>query len=448
MVVVYEAGAVSPQEIAVGLAGLGPLTFLVGESQHVRRVRPALERLGTVMQWSTDPDEDARRIRAMRPAAVITFSELALSRTALVAAAAGVTGHAPEMVDLLTDKVRQRARLRAAGVDDTPAWPVRAPTDWADAIAHVGLPAVVKPARGGGSRDTFLVREAGEGERLLAGLLARADQGSGPPAYVVESYLQGAPGAALGDYVSVESLCAAGDVRHFAVTGKLPLLPPFREAGQFWPAALTAEERVAVLDLTTRALLALEVRAGLAHTEIKLTASGPRIIEVNGRLGGHVNWLSKDSVGVDLVRMAGLAALGRLDDDQVPVPSSVFFQKHALAPTAPCRLLSVRGAREARRLPGVRGHRTLVALGEPLPGGVGTTELDLLWGRCEAPDELPAAIATVNRALTYELDIGGRALCMTGAELERWEPSAGGACETAQDDDELAALTTRSAIDA
>jgi hypothetical protein len=376
----------------------------------------------------------------MRPTAVITFSELALSRTALLAAAAGVSGHAPELVDLLTDKARQRARLRATGVDDTPAWPVLAPADWADAVAHVGLPAVLKPARGGGSRGTFLVREAAEGERLLAGVLGRADGRSEGPAYVAERYLRGAPGTLLGDYVSVESLCAGDDVQHLAVTGKLPLLPPFREAGQFWPAALPADERAAVLDLTTRALRALEVRTGLTHTEIKLTASGPRIIEVNGRLGGHINALSKDAVGVDLVRLAGLAALGRLDHVEVPVPSSVFFQKHALAPTVPCALLSVAGAREARRLPSVRGYRTLVPLGESLPGGVGTTELDLLWGRCEALYELPAVLAAANRTLTYELAVGGRALCMTGAELEQWEPPAGRPRETAQDGAELATL--------
>ena len=49
---------------------------------------------------------------------------------------------------------------------------------------------------------------------------------------------------------------------------------------------------------------------GLTHTELKLTASGPRIIEINGRLTGHMNLTTRSTLGIDLVRLGGLLALG------------------------------------------------------------------------------------------------------------------------------------------
>ncbi|MFD0531315.1 acetyl-CoA carboxylase biotin carboxylase subunit family protein [Kitasatospora arboriphila] len=131
----------------------------------------------------------------------------------------------------------------------------------------------MKPLYGGGSRDTHLVRD----EETLARLAERH-----PAGMMVEEYLQGRPSLPYGDYVSVESLCAPDRITHVSVSGKFPMAPPFREQGQFWPSALPPQDVAAVADLTTRALRALGVDFGVTHTEVKLTARGPRIIEVNG----------------------------------------------------------------------------------------------------------------------------------------------------------------------
>ena len=48
-----------------------------------------------------------------------------------------------------------------------------------------------------------------------------------------------------------------------------------------------------MLDIASMAIKALGVRVGFLHTEIKLTPDGPRIIEVNGRLGGSVAEMAK-----------------------------------------------------------------------------------------------------------------------------------------------------------
>jgi biotin carboxylase len=78
----------------------------------------------------------------------------------------------------------------------------------------------------------------------------------------------------------------------------------------FVPAAVDDASRDLVLDLATAATKALSVRTGFLDTEIKLTPSGPRVIEVNGRLGGGLPDLLQQAAGFDLLRWTLRAALG------------------------------------------------------------------------------------------------------------------------------------------
>jgi biotin carboxylase len=173
--------------------------------------------------------------------------------------------------------------------------------------AEVGWPAVLKPRSAQGSRNTFLVRDAAELEKLLHAL------GPGRPNMVLEGYLADDP-ARAGDpyagYVSVESVVADGVISHLALTGRFPTAGNFRETGFFIPAALDAGSRSAVLDLATRAIHALGVHTGCLHTEVKFTPDGPRIIEVNGRMGGGVPEMLERAAGVSLLDLTLRVALG------------------------------------------------------------------------------------------------------------------------------------------
>ena len=103
---------------------------------------------------------------------------------------------------------------------------------------------------------------------------------------------------------------ADGAISHLALTGRFPPAGNFRETGFFIPAALDAGSRSAVLDLATRAIDALGVRTGCLHTEVKFTPEGPRIIEVNGRLGGGVPEMLERAAGVGLLDLTLRVALG------------------------------------------------------------------------------------------------------------------------------------------
>ena len=65
-----------------------------------------------------------------------------------------------------------------------------------------------------------------------------------------------------------------------------------------------------MLEVATAALHALGVRTGGFHTEIKLTPDGPRVIEVNGRIGGGVPEMLFEASGVSIFNLSMRVALG------------------------------------------------------------------------------------------------------------------------------------------
>jgi biotin carboxylase len=405
LVVVYDRGSASAGEVGVGLADLGPLLFLTPPSPHVDAMKTVLGQLAEVVVLDADAP---RRVAHRRPRGILTFSESMLRTTAALAATLGLPCHTPDTAALLTDKARQRQRLRQAGVDSVRSRPVTTPAQFWEALAACGLPAVVKPAHGQGSRDTFRVSDEQAAEETVRRIFP--DRPASPtPVWVVEELLPGRPSLPFGDYVSVETACDAdGSIVPLAVTGKHPLLEPFRETGQFWPSHLPEDEQRQVIDLATAAVRALGVTSGICHTEIKLTPSGPRLIEVNGRLGGHLNELARRSCGVDLVRTAGLLALGRPLPHGRLRPDRVYFQYNTPAPVEACQLRGVRGAREVRAVDGVTGYRVYARPGEHLAGGVRTHHIDLLCGDADDHQEM---VRILNRALArlrYDFTSEGR----------------------------------------
>lgn len=396
LAVVYDHGSASAGELAVGLAASAPLVFLVRASEHSARTEQVLRQSGRTLRLTEDPEADARALARLRPRALLTFAESELRTTAELAARLSLPFHTPHTAAALTDKAEQRARLHRAGLDRVRSHRVHDAAGWAAALDGLGLPVVVKPPRGQGSRAVHKVTTHGQAVALAKELLPDAD------GWVVEEHLEGRPGLPHGDYVSVETASTPAGTVPLAVTGKHPLVPPFRETGQFWPAALSAAEEREVCDLAVAAVRALGVTTGLCHTEIKLTPAGPRLIEVNGRLGGHLNELARRACGVDLVGWAGRLALGEELPGPLPPPRAVHFQYNSLAPVAPCTLTAVHGARAARAVDGVTGHRPYVRPGGRLPGGTGTAHLDLLWGTAADHDAMVRTLETALSRLSHE----------------------------------------------
>ena len=92
----------------------------------------------------------------------------------------------------------------------------------------------------------------------------------------------------------------------------------------------------------------LGVRSGALHTEIKLTPDGPRIIEVNGRIGGGaIDALYARRFGTSLTELAAAIALGIAPDAIAELPASAdgpfLYEFFAQPPTTATALRAIGG---------------------------------------------------------------------------------------------------------
>src|SRR5262249_1594043 len=111
----------------------------------------------------------------------------------------------------------------------------------------------------------------------------------------------------------------------------------------------------------TRAIVSVGASNGAVHTEIKLTPEGPRIIEVNGRLGGCIGELLAEA-GYNVVAEIGRVALGRSPLEQPACRHYVsFLTPRTLA--AYVRVPSVSGLADIAELAGVRVVRSYLVEG-------------------------------------------------------------------------------------
>lgn len=348
---------------------------------------------------------------------VLTYSELCVTSAADTAERWQLPGLTLATARTLRSKLAQRRRLAETGCDIVPFRSARTGGEVLAAVDALGMPAVIKPDRGWGSRDVRLISNGAE----LAAVSAAVDSGE-PGGYVVEQYLRGRKEFPFGDYVSVEVLMAAGEPVVLAVTGKYPLIPPFREVGQFWPSHLPSAERREICNFVLRAVQALEIGVGALHVEVKLCEDGPHIIEVNGRVGGYVPEMLESGADVNLIELAARAALGEaiapaLDERGPALSRPVRFQYSSLVPPGAVQLIA---AKTLGRREDIDFYRVVVSPGAELSRGVATQELDLLQGVADDHEAMFAALERLpcEIVLTMRFD-DGALVSMTGLEISR-----------------------------
>jgi biotin carboxylase len=332
----YGPRCVPIMQLAEAAAGVCDLLWMIdGSLPEMAQMADLLNRYGPVVDTSgLDVEQMTKALSAYGAAGLATYLDAGMVGYAGVAAALHLPFQTEATATALTDKSRQRQVLAEAGLT-MPACkvirPDQAEPELASIEAEVGWPAILKPRSAQGSRYTFLAPDRAELARLLDAL------GPGRPEMVLEGYLADDPARADGTYaayVSVESVVAAGQISHLALTGRFPLAENFRETGFFIPAALDHVEQAEVLGLATAAIEALGVRTGCLHTEVKFTLEGPRIIEVNGRVGGGVPEMIERAAGVPLLELTLRLALGEEIRIDGPVATDRIGYRFFLQPPA------------------------------------------------------------------------------------------------------------------
>lgn len=400
LAVLMDYGAASPFGIVSAARGLCRVVFVCDRSlEYVREQWDTMAGLADICDVTgLGPDGTARAVAALRPDAVHTFADSRLRLTAIAADRAGVLGHSPDTVAAITDKYAQRRALADAGVQTIVFQAVGSEADLESALDAVGLPAVLKPCHGVASLNTAVVVSRDEARhywRLFHDGTRDLDG-----RYLLEQFLQGdvtVAGEEWGDYVSVESVVHGDRIQHTGVVGRLKMWPPLNEGGVFLPSTLDDAWDAAVRDCAAAAISAVGIRFGGVHTEIKLTAHGPEVLEVNGRTGGHVSDLIMRSTGFDQIRAALRTVLGR--PPQIPPLTHRRCAYHYfLAPPHQARrLVRLDGAEEVERLPGVARFEHQAQAGDALHWRRGTrNHIGVICGTAADHAELLRVLATID----------------------------------------------------
>jgi len=261
---------------------------------------------------------------------VCTFCEVAVPLASRIAEALGLPGNSVAAVDSARDKHATRRAMADAGLA-TPANVLLPPGSDAAAVAAagaaVGFPAVLKPCGGAASIGVLRVNDAAE---LAAGYTRVVTEMSRSVINSCGCLVQLAPGAPLpegarplvsamlleeyldGTEIDCDVVLDAGVATYARVTDNWPTHEPwFNETGDNCPSALPAEQQAAMAALCTDTLAALGFTCGVFHVEGKVTSRGPRLIEVNARMGGgQVRDNNLAVWGVDLVEEHLLTAVG------------------------------------------------------------------------------------------------------------------------------------------
>jgi biotin carboxylase len=250
----------------------------------------------------------ARALAATRPVlGVLSWDEMLIVNTAHVAGELGLPGAGASGVQSCRDKARSRRVLTAAGIAQPLAEFVRAETQAVTAAERIGYPVIVKPR---GLAASYGVRLAGDAEGVREAFRV-ADWASqvAAPAYrggaLVEEYLDGPE-------ISIDAAVVNGRyIPMFIARKTVGPQPYFEETGHSVDGAdeLLADPKL--LGMLASAHRAIEFRYGITHTEVKLTARGPVIVEINGRMAGDlIPLLARYATGLEPGAAAVSVALG------------------------------------------------------------------------------------------------------------------------------------------
>ncbi|MFD1831187.1 ATP-grasp domain-containing protein [Streptomyces desertarenae] len=280
---------------------------------------------------------------------VYSTTDYSVPVVAEAARALGLPGLSPSAAHVARNKLSTRRAAERARVP-VPAWAwARTEDEAVTAARRIGTPCVVKPMTEAGSVGVRLCRterEVAAHFRVIASEPTDYRGGRRPPGVLVEEYL-------VGYEVSVESVTVDGGRTVIGVTDKaLGPHPHFVELGETFPSILPADVQEECVGIALAALDAVGHDFGAAHVEIKMTAAGPRLVEVNARVpGAQITRLVRESTGMDLQH-----EMVRLHTGQTPNlrrrRSGAAASRYLTASRAGT-VRALHGADLARRSPGV-----------------------------------------------------------------------------------------------
>ena len=273
-------------------------------------------------------------------------SDMPMQTVAAVAEELHLAGIDRETAFCATNKHAMRERLRARGIPVPAFYYADSIATYREALAHFSKRCIVKPEDSSGSRGIFLLENV-EDAALAEQAYIYSSSHSKSGGVLVEDYM-------CGPEVSVESLSVGGVCHVIQITDKQTTgAPYFVEVGHNQPSMLAEDIQDQIRKLAIAAVNAIGIRNSPAHTEIIITQSGPKIVELGARLGGDciTTHLVPISTGINMVEASIRLALG----EEIEIPKTkncgaairYFPQRKGV-------LQAIHGVDQAKQIAGIR----------------------------------------------------------------------------------------------
>jgi len=332
--------------------------------------------------------------------AVVGVDDAGVMVAAMAARALGLPHNPIEAVAATRDKREMRSLLAAAGVPQ-PRYAVAFDAGEAvTAAADVGFPVVLKPMSLSASRGVIRADDPSGARRAAERIGVILDEAGATWPILVEEYL-------AGDEVAVEALATPGGVEVLAVFDKPDPLdgPFFEETIYLTPSQHSPATVDSVNAIVAAAIGALGLVHGAAHAEVRLTADGPKVIEVAARsIGGLCGrslrfGLLHQSLEVLLLRAA--LGLPRRGMGREPAASGVMM----IPIPSDGVLRAVRGREAVAEVPLVTSLEITIPIGRrlrPLPEG--DRYLGFLFASGDDPIRVEAALREAHGLLEFVIE--------------------------------------------
>jgi biotin carboxylase len=378
------------------------VTVLVAEDTPAALARRSELRLG--LDFTAEPEALAviAALNAEAPlAAVLAVDDSGSLLAARASAALGLPHNDPASAEAARDKYLMRQAFAQAGVP-SPAFRLCTTGDDLIALAQsTAYPCVLKPLQLNGSRGVIRADDPIEfvaAAQRIARLLSRLTGEPGPHKFLVEDFIPGSE-------VALEGLIEDGHLQILALFDKPDPLdgPFFEETIYVTPSRLPAAIQLAIGAVAAQAATALGLRRGPLHAELRLSPSGPVMVELAGRsIGGlcsrTLQFGSAASLEELILRQAAglpitsLSQAGRAGGVMmIPIPQAGVLR-------------AVHGLDQARAVAGVESVEISAPLHyslTPLPEG--DAYLGFIFARGADPAAVEAALRASHACLSFTI---------------------------------------------
>ncbi len=261
-----------------------------------------------------------------------------------------------------TDKAAMRRRMKECGVPIPGFYVISDENEFMDAVDKLGDRFVCKPADNAASRGVVLVDKkklSAEGSQDIRSELLKiyeyTKEYSRSGEVLLEEFMEGPE-------VSVESFTVNGETHIITITDKMVTeVPYFVETGHTEPSRLPAEVCDDIRQVAMASIKALGIVNGPTHTEIKVTETGAKLVEIAARLGGDfiTSRLVPLSTGVDLIDCCISSTIGeevRWQNTKAGGSAIRFLHSEELnkkGDDSAHKITAVKGVQDAEKMPGV-----------------------------------------------------------------------------------------------